>query len=62
MASKVTIEVDGDEFHCDRGELVRQSPYFEAMFNGNFIEKDKDRIRIQVGLHITMSHHFSVYY
>jgi len=53
MAQKTTASYDvilkvGDaNFPCHRRILAEYSPYFEAMFGNNFIEKDKTTIEIQ---------------
>jgi hypothetical protein len=53
MAEKTTASYDvilkvGDaNFPCHRRILAEYSPYFEAMFGNNFIEKDKTTIEIQ---------------
>lgn len=44
----VTLVVDGAEFSCQRNELAANSPYFEAMFGDNFVERHKDVIEIKV--------------
>ncbi|KAE8746421.1 hypothetical protein FOCC_FOCC006916 [Frankliniella occidentalis] len=43
----VTLEVDGHKFHCQRNELASRSPYFEAMFSPNFMEKEQKIIPIK---------------
>jgi hypothetical protein len=53
MAQKVTATYDvilkvGDtSFPCHRRLLAEYSPYFQAMFGNNFIEREKTTIEIQ---------------
>lgn len=43
----VILKVGDVNFPCHRRVLAEYSPYFEAMFGNNFIEKDKTTIEIQ---------------
>jgi hypothetical protein len=43
----VILKVGDASFRCHRRVLAEYSPYFEAMFGNNFIEKDKTTIEIQ---------------
>lgn len=43
----VILKVGDANFPCHRRVLAEYSPYFEAMFRNNFIEKDKTTIEIQ---------------
>jgi kelch-like protein 17 (actinfilin) len=45
----VILKVGDVNFSCHRRILAECSPYFEAMFGNNFIERDKDVIEIQAG-------------
>jgi kelch-like protein 17 (actinfilin) len=46
----VILKVGDVNFPCHRRILAECSPYFEAMFGNNFIERDKDVIEIQAGI------------
>ena len=39
---------DGEKVYCHKYLLANESPYFFAMFNSSFIEKDQHNIIIQV--------------
>ncbi|PSN54654.1 hypothetical protein C0J52_01082 [Blattella germanica] len=43
----VILEVSGKCFPCQRRILAEHSPYFQAMFSNNFIERNKSSIEIQ---------------
>lgn len=43
----VILKVGDVNFPCHRRILAECSPYFEAMFGNNFIERDKAVIEIQ---------------
>jgi hypothetical protein len=43
----VILKVGDVNFPCHRRILAECSPYFEAMFGNNFIERDKTVIEIQ---------------
>jgi hypothetical protein len=53
MAQKITatydviLKVGEANFHCDRRLLAEYSPYFQAMFGNNFIEREKTTIEIK---------------
>lgn len=46
----VIIDVNGLQFSCSRKKLSDCSPYFNAMFNGHFIETNEKSVTIQVKL------------
>lgn len=45
---EITIRVEDHEIKCNRKKLIDTSPYFEAMFNGNFSEKNQKNITLKV--------------
>ncbi|NXA41350.1 KLH30 protein, partial [Eudromia elegans] len=45
--SDVTLLAAGREFPCHRGVLALCSPYFEAMFSGNFMESISARVELK---------------
>jgi hypothetical protein len=53
MAQKITgtydviLKVGDTSFPCHRKLLAEKSPYFQAMFGNNFIEREKTTIEIQ---------------
>lgn len=48
QSKKVNIIVKDEQFFCDKDVLCEQSPYFYAMFNNDFKEKNQDVVSIQV--------------
>ncbi|CAL2052613.1 unnamed protein product [Caenorhabditis brenneri] len=45
--SDITLVVDGQEFHCLKENLSRNSTYFESMFFSNFAEKDQEKVELK---------------
>ena len=44
----ILISEDGKQFPCNRSLLAKESDYFQAMFAGDFSEKNKTSITIKV--------------
>ena len=44
----VTLEIQGAPIQCSRTDLIQNSDYFKAMFEGNFIESEKKVITLNV--------------
>lgn len=44
----VTLQIQNTKFICSRSELVQNSDYFKAMFEGNFAESSKSVITLNV--------------
>ncbi|XP_063906038.1 kelch-like protein 23 isoform X2 [Zophobas morio] len=42
----VTLEIQGTPIQCSRTDLIQNSDYFKAMFEGNFIESEKKVITL----------------
>ena len=47
-SEKVTLIADGCHFAVDKAKLITRSDYFRAMFSNNFVERDKDVIKLEV--------------
>lgn len=47
---EIILEAEGKQLRCNKRELTTHSDYFKIMFEGNFIEKNKDIIRLEVKL------------
>lgn len=45
---EIIINVEENEIRCNRKKLIDASPYFDAMFNGNFTEKNQKTITLKV--------------
>ena len=52
--SDVILVVEGKEFHVHRCILSLQSPYFNAMFNGNFKDSSTEKIELKDDKHEAM--------
>lgn len=48
MNDKIVLIVEGVTFACSKRQLSKESPYFEAMFGGNFMETSKEQIELRV--------------
>lgn len=48
LEGSVNLKVGEYIFECDRKELASNSPYFHAMFSGNFAEKSQSEIQLNV--------------
>lgn len=46
----VILTIEGSEIKCSRKKLIQHSPYFEAMFSGNFSEKNQKNITLRVNI------------
>lgn len=44
----VVLEIEGFPVTCNKEELINESSYFEVMFRGDFIEKNKKQIELKV--------------
>lgn len=55
---KICIKIKKKQFLCNRTTLSLHSSYFEAMFRGNFIEKDKKVIILKVNKIKLSKEHF----
>ncbi|KAH7700768.1 Protein BATH-24 [Aphelenchoides avenae] len=42
----VVLNVDGRKFYVDKKYLAVHSPYFEALFHGEFAEQNKDEVKL----------------
>ena len=43
---EITLEIDEDQFKCQKPFLCDNSAYFEAMFRDEFVEKSKKSIKL----------------
>lgn len=48
MDQEIVLEVDGIQFQCIKSVLRASSPYFDAMFSGNFKEQEENVVVIKV--------------
>lgn len=42
------LEVEDTLIKCRRVDLIQNSDYFKAMLEGNFVERDQNKIKIEV--------------
>lgn len=45
---EINLHVDGQVFKANKNVLCEHSDYFSAMFSGNYVEKEKKDITIDV--------------
>lgn len=46
--NKICINIEDKDFFCNRTTLCLHSLYFNAMFHGNFIEKEEKFVKLKV--------------
>lgn len=51
---EISLLIRGEEFIVKKEILCEYSDYFKAMFSGNYIEKEKSQIVINVGKSILL--------
>lgn len=42
------LDIENTLVKCKRNDLIKHSDYFKAMLEGNFAERDQNRIKIEV--------------
>lgn len=42
------LDIENTLVKCKRNDLIEHSDYFKAMLDGNFAERDQNRIKIEV--------------
>nr|CAH7720423.1 unnamed protein product [Callosobruchus chinensis] len=47
LSTNIELEIEGTSIICKRELLISNSDYFKAMFEGNFIEKNKSKVSIE---------------
>lgn len=47
-SDEITLEIEGTSVKCKKDELASNSDYFKAMFEGNFVEKNKNIVQLKV--------------
>lgn len=50
--SDVVLLIEGQAFRVNKDVLCQHSDYFSAMFSGNFSEKEKQEISIDVRIYL----------
>lgn len=46
--NEVILEIEGASLKCSRKELSEHSDYFKIMFEADFLERDKHKIKLEV--------------
>lgn len=47
-SEEVILEIENTSIKCNKQDLIKHSDYFKAMFEGNFIERNKRIIKLEV--------------
>lgn len=49
-SDEVFLEIEGKTLRCSRRVLIKESDYFQAMFEGGFAERYKNVIKLEVSV------------
>lgn len=47
-SDKILLQIEGVPITCSKEDLSKESAYFKAMFQGDFVEKDRETIELKV--------------
>lgn len=45
---EITLEIENTPLTCNKEDLISNSDYFRAMLEGDFVEKNQSRIKLEV--------------
>lgn len=46
----ILLEIEETLIKCRKDDLIQNSDYFKAMLEGNFVESEQDKIKIEVNI------------